>query len=107
MASFILVHGTFARDARWTKSDSPLCKRLSETATEHGQPATFAAIEWSGRNLGHDRVKTATSIVSEIRAGLAQSPGEAVFLIGHSHGGSAIAYLLKNFPDVRDRLAGC
>jgi len=107
MASFILVHGTFARDAAWTVSDSPLCKRLSDAARQHGQPATFIPIRWSGRNWGMDRVETATSIAGEIRTRHAQAPGDAVFLIGHSHGGSAIAYLLKNFPEVRDGIAGC
>jgi len=107
MVSFILVHGTFARDAPWTKSDSPLCQRLVEAASRHGEPIAFAAIPWSGKNLGRDRLDTAASIAGEIKARLEDRPGDPVFLIGHSHGGSAIAYLLKNFPDVRERVAGC
>lgn len=107
MASFILIHGTFARDATWTSSDSPLCKSLEDAVRQHGQPTTFTPVKWSGRNWGTDRVETAASIANEIKARQARAPGDAVFLIGHSHGGSAIAYLLKNFPDVRDGIAGC
>jgi hypothetical protein len=107
MAIFILVHGTFARKAQWTNSDSPLCNRLRDAVGEHGQSAQFIPIEWSGKNLGRDRLETAKSIVSKIKSSQARNPGEILFLIGHSHGGSAIAYFLKNFPDFREAVAGC
>jgi hypothetical protein len=107
MTIFILVHGTFARNAPWTNSDSPLCNHLRDAARKQGQPAQFIPVEWSGRNLGRDRVATATSIVDKIKAIRAKSPDEILFLIGHSHGGSAIAYFLKNFPDLREMVAGC
>lgn len=107
MAIFILVHGTFARNASWTNSDSPLCIRLREAARDCEQPAQFVAVEWSGRNLGRDRLETAKSIVDQIKNGRAENPDQPVFLIGHSHGGSAIAYFLKNFPDWREAVTGC
>jgi len=107
MASFILVHGTFARNASWTNEDSPLCIRVREAASKCGQPAKFIPEKWTGNNLGQDRIATARSIVAKIKAAQAENPDEMIFLIGHSHGGSAIAYLLKNFPDMRKSVAGC
>lgn len=107
MATFILVHGTFARNAAWTSSNSPLCDRIRDAAREHGQPARFIAVEWSGKNLGQDRREAARSIVDKIKVSRAENPHEPIFLVGHSHGGSAIAYFLKNFPDWRDAVAGC
>jgi pimeloyl-ACP methyl ester carboxylesterase len=107
MAVFILVHGTFARNAPWTTTDSPLCTRLRGSAGEHGQSARFIPIEWSGKNLGRDRLETAKSIAHEIESSRSAEPDQPIFLIGHSHGGSAIAYFLKNFPDLRDAVAGC
>jgi pimeloyl-ACP methyl ester carboxylesterase len=107
MAIFILVHGTFAQNASWTKADSPLCNRLQRAALTHGHSAKFVPVEWSGKNLGRDRVATAESIAGVIETGRAENPDEHIFLVGHSHGGSAIAYLLKNFRDVREQVAGC
>jgi hypothetical protein len=107
MAVFILVHGTFARNAPWTTTDSPLCTRLRDAAGSHGQPARFIPVEWSGKNLRRDRLETAKSIAHEIELSRSAEPDQPIFLIGHSHGGSAIAYFLKNFPDLRDAVAGC
>jgi hypothetical protein len=107
MAIFILIHGTFAQNASWTKADSPLCKRLQSAALALGHSAKFVPVEWSGKNLGRDRVATAKSIAGAIETGRTGNPDELIFLVGHSHGGSAIAYLLKNFSDVREKVAGC
>lgn len=43
-------------------------------------------------------------LIQEVRS---SSPNETIFAIGHSHGGSAIAYFLKRRPELAKRLAGC
>jgi hypothetical protein len=107
MATFILVHGTFARSANWAFGDSPLRERLKSAANQHGQPARFIPVAWSGRNSGKDRLETANALKNHIEASRSEASKEPIFLIGHSHGGSAIAYLLNNFSDLRDVIAGC
>jgi pimeloyl-ACP methyl ester carboxylesterase len=103
MAHFILVHGTFAQGADW-----PLLQAgLTETAQAVGESATFVQVHWTGKNRARARASAASSISLRIKAMLAASPTEKIFVIGHSHGGSAIAYLLKQFPETAINLAGC
>lgn len=107
MITFILVHGTFAKQAPWTRADSPLGIRLAGLAAETGQSARIRAVEWSGKNLERDRWAAANAIADQISRCRGDFPSDAIFLIGHSHGGSAIAYFLKSRPELRTAVTGC
>jgi hypothetical protein len=87
--TFLLVHGTFAPHAKWTRPGSILYTRLQAEFPD----ATIDAIPWSGRNRFADRLEAANTIkgVALDKVGT----GSPVFLIGHSHGGSAIIYALN------------
>lgn len=107
MTSFILVHGTFARRSKFTLSGSQLRASI-ELACAAAQPGThfeFYALRWTGRNRFLDRDAAAEQIAERVR-GIAADHGP-VFLIGHSHGGSAVAYFIKEYPELAHRIAGC
>ena len=106
MAVFILVHGTFARDAEWTKFDSSLSGALS-AALPAGDEAIISAVTWSGRNRGTDRWKASKKIHDQIALHRRRHPNHRIYLIGHSHGGSAIAYYLRDNPEAKNLVAGC
>src|SRR5262249_24647866 len=59
-----------------------------------------------GRNLGRDRIDAATDIKREVARIRQETPAESIFLIGHSHGGSAVAYFLRDSPEFAKLLAG-
>jgi hypothetical protein len=93
MAAFIFVHGTFAKSAHWPA----LQAGLAAAAEAAGERAYFQEALWSGKNRATAREKAATDILSVMEK-IKSPSNEKLFIIGHSHGGSAIAYFLKNYP---------
>ncbi|OPY98931.1 hypothetical protein A5906_30710 [Bradyrhizobium sacchari] len=92
MATFIFVHGTFAKSAEW-----PLLRNaLIEASHTRGQEARFPPITWTGKNTIAAREAAAIKISDAVLSARSIGRDEKIFLIGHSHGGSAIAYFLKN-----------
>jgi hypothetical protein len=104
MITFILVHGTFARKASFTLKDSALRRALQTVCDRYFERASFVSTRWSGRNLASDRIVAAQQIATEIRR-LPASHGP-IFLLGHSHGGNAIAYFLKQYPELGSMVCG-
>jgi hypothetical protein len=92
---FVLVHGTFARGAEWTQPNSALQTALHDTARSQGSDAEVRTLTWTGRNRSRDRIKAAEQL-GKVVSDLHHSGVRQVFLIGHSHGGSAIAHYIKN-----------
>jgi pimeloyl-ACP methyl ester carboxylesterase len=103
MATFILVHGTFAKSAHWPF----LQASLAETARAAGDEPLFEQLTWTGRNRASARLAAASAIFTSVQKIQRASANEKIFLIGHSHGGSAIAYFLKEHPEAAKMLAGC
>jgi pimeloyl-ACP methyl ester carboxylesterase len=103
MATFILVHGTFAKPAHWPM----LQHSLAETARSAGHEPAFEWLPWTGRNRAKARQTAASEISALVQRILRTSANERIFIIGHSHGGSAIAYFLKELPEAAKTLAGC
>lgn len=97
--NYVLVHGTFGPGASWTKRGSALTNELlkSEPASEFYSP------KWTGKNLFVARQEAARD-VEKIIDGI--SANQPIFVIGHSHGGSAVAHLLRSRPDLHSRLCG-
>jgi pimeloyl-ACP methyl ester carboxylesterase len=97
--TYILVHGTFARRAPWTHPDSDLRAVLLES-----EPASqFHTPNWTGHNLFVARQQAARELENIIDGVSADQP---IIVIGHSHGGSAVAHLLRSRPDLHARLCG-
>ncbi len=103
MATFILVHGTYARAAHWPA----LQDGLALAAGEAGEHSRFNELTWSGKNTASARQAAARGICSVVQDIQSTSKNERIFIIGHSHGGSAIAYFLKEYPRLAKRLSGC
>lgn len=103
MATFILVHGTYAKSANWPT----LQAGLAEAARAVGESPSFEQLTWSGKNRANARQAAALAILGMVQKIRSTSGNEKIFAIGHSHGGSAIAYFLKQYPDVAKSLGGC
>src|SRR4051812_8652212 len=103
--TFLLVHGTFARGAKWTAPESPLCGALVSAANDLDLAADIERIRWSGRNRVRDRIEAARRIDCALRR-IDRDVSPHVVLVGHSHGGSAIAHFLRRREDV-PRVSGC
>ena len=99
----VLVHGTFARNATWTQQGSPLRREIAQALQAEDNFDLFELVQWSGRNWLASRKVAALKIKQKID----ETPeGDPILLVGHSHGGSAIAYLLKRWPDTVNRVCG-
>lgn len=101
MSHIILVHGTWATKAKWTEAGSKLRTAICKQCDLPDDDSTFSRVDWSGDNYSLSRRKASDQIEKSIR-----SRAGSAFLIGHSHGGSAIAYLLKDKPNIRQEIAG-
>jgi hypothetical protein len=103
MATFILVHGTWVKAAHWPA----LCDGITQAASAVGEQPRFEELGWSGANRMSARQRAASDIFSLVQKIRSASINEKIFIIGHSHGGSAIAYFLKKNSNLAKTLSGC
>jgi hypothetical protein len=103
MATFILVHGTFARAAHWPA----LREGLAQAASAVGEHCRFEEVRWSGKNRASARQGAGAELFSVVQKIHSTLRNEEIFVIGHSHGGSAIAYFLKEHSSLAATLSGC
>lgn len=104
--TFLLVHGTFARQAKWTMPESPLCQTIISAISSARLDADIRAVRWSGRNTVRDRIAAGLEIARQLK-NVDRKTSPHVFLIGHSHGGSAIAHFLLNRKHGESSVSGC
>ena len=79
-----LVHGTWARHAKWTHANSPLCEVLRDKIDAEVE---FRRVSWRGRNQDRDRMRAALALVEESKSPDLASKRQVA--IAHSHGGNA------------------
>jgi hypothetical protein len=103
MTTFIFVHGTFVTKANWPA----LQAGLVEAAGAANDIVQFKQLVWSGKNRAGAREDAAEAILTLVEQIRSSSPNEKIIAVGHSHGGSAIAYFLKKFPEASKALCGC
>ncbi|TCU73951.1 hypothetical protein EDE08_10421 [Bradyrhizobium sp. R2.2-H] len=103
MVTFVLVHGTFAKSADWPALECG----LNQVAHANGQNATIEQVTWTGHNRAIARQAAASEISNLVIGIRSRAPNERIFLVGHSHGGSAIAYFLKNYRSPATAVDGC
>ena len=102
----ILIHGTYARDARWTKPEtSKLCDYLK---TQFGDDIQFDRFEWKAPNRHKARSEASRQLLEEYKTKKTFFRRKEIphFLIAHSHGGSVLAYALRENPVFAEALAG-
>jgi hypothetical protein len=80
-----LLHGTFARGAKWTCPDSLLCKAL---AYHFGQRLLIDVPTWSSGNTVRARANASAKVQESVMKLIESYPHARHFIIGHSHGGS-------------------
>jgi hypothetical protein len=88
---FILVHGTFATNALWTKSGSQLTQRLIREYPS----AEILPFVWSGKNNHEARLSAGIALAKFIKEQCTASHRK-VNVVAHSHGGNAILYALRD-----------
>ena len=98
---FILIHGTFAREAAWTKEDAALALSLKR---RYGD-ARFRQFLWTGKNSHEARLSAGRDLDAFILEVRKEFPASPIFLIGHSHGGNVILYGLRR-REVADQVTG-
>jgi len=98
-----LIHGTFARDAEWSAETSAFCKSIADGSDAD---ISFERFGWSGRNNVDDRLRAADELANTLAEQRRQHPESAQIVVGHSHGGSVLAYLLTRHPAFAKIIAG-
>jgi hypothetical protein len=98
----ILVHGTWARGAKWIEPGSETVKGV--VAQLHA-PAATVAMRWSGRNTFSARRQASEMLGKEIQEQASRHPNDKIFVIAHSHGGNVAMQAIQN-GDVRDKISG-
>src|SRR5262245_46872848 len=83
-----LVHGTWARQARWMREGSPLRQALQDGLESTGT-VTFATMPWTGRNNLMARARGSIELKGLLERTINDS--DANFIIAHSHGGNIAA----------------
>ena len=81
----ILIHGTFARNAEWTRPRSFLRNSLY---SQFKQELKIEAFEWSGDNSLTGRAQAADALRNHLRRTLVKYPNARQYVIAHSHGGN-------------------
>jgi pimeloyl-ACP methyl ester carboxylesterase len=86
----ILVHGTFARSAAWTRKG-----KLYSALKTHLPGSIILSYDWSGWNSNASRLKAAKGLTRLLRELRLKNPGQRIVVIGHSHAGNVILSALK------------
>lgn len=97
----ILVHGTFARNAAWTKEDSILRLKLENHFGKEN--ITFDAFQWPGNNQFMLRRRESKRLSNRIKK-LLSKYNENLILLCHSHGGNIAVDAIKNNSTDNDRI---
>jgi pimeloyl-ACP methyl ester carboxylesterase len=102
IVTFIFVHGTFNTSGKWTEMQGALTAIVAGA----GQVSEFKELRWSGKNRVGARRSAADQIATLVGALNASATKQQIFLIGHSHGGSAVAHFIKEHPQLSKNVAG-
>lgn len=94
---FLLIHGTWAPKSKWSYPTSSLGQALAAQF----EGCTIDRVQWSGSNTFAARLDAAEEIKRKT-----ENHDGPVFLIGHSHGGSAAMYALRDSQSLRDKVKG-
>jgi pimeloyl-ACP methyl ester carboxylesterase len=100
---FVLIHGTWARNADWCKDDSELCKQLRSTYPV--RITVFHRFAWKGWNSALVRHKASEELARHLDTFTEAYPNAEIVIIAHSHGGNIACYALRARPHVEKRVS--
>jgi len=83
------VHGTFARDAKWTQPDAPLSVHIRKAL---GEDVYINVFNWSGKNSVYARTNGARHLAWHLETLQSHHPKARHYVIAHSHGGNVALY---------------
>ena len=86
----ILVHGTFAKNAPWTRQDSQFCQKLRARIQNE---VVFESFNWSGENSHFSRIEAADELLNVLNSHVSNTYEQKI-IIAHSHGGNIALYAL-------------
>jgi triacylglycerol esterase/lipase EstA (alpha/beta hydrolase family) len=89
-----LIHGTFSKDAKWTKESSFFRKELINTFGINN--IKFEVFEWSGHNNHHERMRYGIELRSTLSELFQKYPDSDHYIAAHSHGGNIALYALES-----------
>ncbi len=96
-----LVHGTFARNAPWTKPGSVLRRYLREHIPGRIKLHRFS---WSGWPSHSARDRAAQCLRCDLSFRIKKYPDAHHCVIAHSHGGNVVCYAARD-PELAEHLA--
>lgn len=88
----VMVHGTFARKARWIERDSPFGEALRDALA----PAKIVPFRWSGGNGVKARAKAVLDLQSQAVEIRQKYPDAHHAFVAHSHGGNVVLNALAD-----------
>lgn len=89
---FVLIHGTFARAAKWVRDDSNLADRLRSEFPN----SLITNVPWSGRNRFKARAQSAVDLQERVHKLRVECPHARITVIAHSHGGTLALHALSD-----------
>ena len=93
----VLVHGTFAQGAAWTRPGSRLYRRV---VSRLPRPRHVEAFRWGTWNNSHvARASAGQKLANRLRKLRATYPAARLIVIAHSHGGNVALYALRAQPE--------
>ena len=96
-----LVHGTFARKAKWIKPTSVFATALT---SELESPTISDEFRWSGWNSHKARLNASKKLAIKIKENSEEHPHYMHVVIAHSHGGNVFLNALHNLDEVPSNL---
>lgn len=90
-----LVHGTFARRARWTQPGSAMAEGLVRAGM------TYESFHWSGRNSHRARIEAAKQLAHRLREQHSEKPEVRRAVVAHSHGGNIAVHAVWRIMEER------
>ena len=92
---FVMVHGTWARDAEWTNLNQAFGKAL--VCGDGAHPGAFpdagwVRFNWHAYNGAPARLQAASALAKKLDGIASQFTGAPIVAIAHSHGGNVLAW---------------
>lgn len=101
----IFVHGTFARDAKWTHNNALFAQHLRSHFPADDPELSIQQFSWSGRNSHVARLRAAKALAQKVEHARNIENHDRIIVVSHSHGGN-VALFAQNFLNEDQQIDG-